>query len=84
MDKYDYLRKEDYSKFHGYAYDGLWAIALAIRQVSKRIRAEFQNVSLDNFHYRDPFWGRMFREALNQTSFVGVTVSRKNNIFKYV
>jgi hypothetical protein len=75
MEKYDYLRKEDYSKFHGYAYDGLWSIALAIGQVNRRIQKEYRNVTLDNFQYRDPFWGRMFREALNQTSFVGVTVS---------
>lgn len=73
--KYNYLRKEDYSKFHGYAYDGLWSIALAIRNAQKKLKTVYTNTTLMEFEYRDPFWSKLFRDALGNTSFVGVTVS---------
>ena len=31
--QYDRARGKDYSRFHGYAYDGIWAIASALHQV---------------------------------------------------
>ena len=31
--QYDSARGGDYSRFHGYAYDGIWAIASALHQV---------------------------------------------------
>lgn len=74
-EKYNYLRKEDYSKFHGYAYDGLWTIALAIKRAQTKLETVYKNTTLQEFEYRDPFWSKLFRDALSETSFIGVTVS---------
>ncbi|XP_015919670.3 gamma-aminobutyric acid type B receptor subunit 2 isoform X2 [Parasteatoda tepidariorum] len=69
--QYDKKREQEYSRFHGYAYDGIWAIALAIQSVSNRLKAKGK--LLKEFQYRDPFWGQLFRDAFNETSFTGVT-----------
>lgn len=39
-----------YSRYHGYAYDGVWAAALAIEEVERKARAF--NMSLPDFDYR--------------------------------
>ena len=75
--KYNYLRKEDYSKFHGYAYDGLWTIALAIRSAQKKLKTVYTNTSLLNFQYRDPFWSKLFRDALS----IRLSIRLSVNIF---
>lgn len=72
--EYDRLRQGEYSRFHGYAYDGIWAIALAIQSVNKKLRMKNLHLTIENFQYRDPFWAELFKEALNETSFDGVTV----------
>ena len=41
-----------YSRYHGYAYDGVWAAALAIEDVGHQAHAH--NLSLSDFSYR---WG---------------------------
>ena len=63
---YNRKRKKDYSKYHGYAYDGIWVIAKAIDNVLHQTRGRF---NMDDF--RSP----SFQAALNDTSFRGVTVS---------
>lgn len=73
--EYDRVRLKEYSRFHGYAYDGIWAIALAIQTVDKKLRMRNSHRTIEDFHYRDPFWAQLFREALNETDFDGVTVS---------
>lgn len=71
------------SKFHGYAYDGLWALALAIESVERRIRQgqvvddmtgrRLRSIAAD-FDYRNPLWGELFRRALTtDVQFDGVT-----------
>lgn len=65
----------EYSRFHGYAYDGIWAIALAIQAVIRKLRTDGSSESLENFKYRNAKWGDLFREALNNISFHGVTGS---------
>uniref|UniRef100_A0AAN0LJ33 Gamma-aminobutyric acid type B receptor n=1 Tax=Polyphagotarsonemus latus TaxID=1204166 RepID=A0AAN0LJ33_9ACAR len=79
--RYNSLRGADYSKFHGYAYDGLWTIALAMQRVQKKLKTVYTNTTLEDFKYRDAFWSKLFRNALNETSFIGVTgnVSFFNN-----
>ncbi|XP_076305711.1 gamma-aminobutyric acid type B receptor subunit 2-like [Tachypleus tridentatus] len=62
------------NRFHGYAYDGIWMIALAIQMVKRKLIAIDSSRTLEMFEYRDPMWGALFREAFNQTSFRGVTV----------
>lgn len=69
------MRLKEYSRFHGYAYDGIWAIALAIQTVERKLRMRNSHRTIEDFHYRDPFWAQLFREALNETDFDGVTVS---------
>ena len=39
-----------YSRYHGYAYDGVWAAALAIQEVGRK--AHYYNTSLAEFSYR--------------------------------
>jgi hypothetical protein len=39
-----------YSRYHGYAYDGVWAAALAIEEVGRKSHA--YNLSLADFTYR--------------------------------
>lgn len=67
--EYDRLRGSEYSRFHGYTYDGIWAAALAIQYV-----AEKREDLLTHFDYRVKDWENIFLEALRNTSFEGVTV----------
>lgn len=71
------MRGNEYSRFHGYTYDGIWAAALAIEYVSEKRN----NYSLDKFNYSDVNWENVFLEALRNTSFEGVTVSLLNTHF---
>lgn len=73
--QYEKRRENEYSRFHGYAYDGIWAIALAIQKVSQKLKAFGRTKSFRDFQHRDPFWGQLFRDSLNETSFTGVTAS---------
>uniref|UniRef100_T1JBF7 Gamma-aminobutyric acid type B receptor subunit 2 n=1 Tax=Strigamia maritima TaxID=126957 RepID=T1JBF7_STRMM len=70
---YDISRKRNYSRFHGYAYDGIWTTALAIEAVMDKLKNRAKERSIDRFEYRDAFWGKIFLEALNETNFEGVT-----------
>lgn len=74
--EYDSRRGQEYSRFHGYTYDGIWATALAIQHVAHRIRHFHKNQTVVDFRYRDPLWEQLFLEALRNTSFEGVTVGR--------
>ncbi|XP_022257647.1 gamma-aminobutyric acid type B receptor subunit 2-like, partial [Limulus polyphemus] len=71
--QYNQARRGSYSRFHGYAYDGIWAIALAIEKVREMLISEESSRSLEIFEYKDPTWARLFREAFNKTSLLGVT-----------
>nr|KAF7425467.1 hypothetical protein H0235_007905 [Vespula pensylvanica] len=71
--EYDSRRGNEYSRFHGYTYDGIWAVALAIQHVARRIRHFRRNQTISDFKYRDSLWEMLFLEALRNTSFKGVT-----------
>lgn len=61
-----------YSKFHGYAYDGIWVIAMAIDTIIKQ----------NGGHYNlSEFRGEKINLALNETNFTGVTVRHETNDF---
>lgn len=79
--EYDSRRGSEYSRFHGYTYDGVWAVALAIQHVAHRIRHFRKNQTVVDFQYRDPLWEELFLEALRNTSFEGVTVRTKLYFF---
>lgn len=72
--EYDSRRGNEYSRFHGYTYDGIWAVAIAIQHVAQRVKSLKREQSVADFKYRDPMWGALFLEALKNTSFEGVTV----------
>ncbi|KAK9876297.1 hypothetical protein WA026_012595 [Henosepilachna vigintioctopunctata] len=71
--EYDSRRGKEYSRFHGYTYDGIWAVALAIQNVAHKVKYFRRNTTVIDFRYRDPLWERLFLEALRNTSFEGVT-----------
>ena len=56
-----------HSKFHGYAYDAVWTIALAVDSIVAGRRGRYDA--------RDFRGDRRLYAALNRTDFVGVTVS---------
>lgn len=64
LKEYNRRRGNEYSRFHGYTYDGIWAVALAIQYVSEK-KENF----LQNFEYRAKEWETVFLEALSNTSF---------------
>ncbi|XP_029170318.1 gamma-aminobutyric acid type B receptor subunit 2, partial [Nylanderia fulva] len=71
--EYDSRRGNEYSRFHGYTYDGIWTVALAVKHVARRIRHIHHNQTISDFRYRDVLWERLFLDALRNTSFDGVT-----------
>ncbi|RZC34862.1 7tm 3 and/or ANF receptor domain containing protein [Asbolus verrucosus] len=71
--EYDSRRGGEYSRFHGYTYDGIWAVALAIQNVAHKIRIYRRNETVSDFRYHDPTWEMLFLDALHNTSFEGVT-----------
>ncbi|EFN87915.1 Gamma-aminobutyric acid type B receptor subunit 2 [Harpegnathos saltator] len=71
--EYDSRRGSEYSRFHGYTYDGIWTVALAVKHVARRIRHFHRNQTISDFRYRDVLWEKLFLDALKNTSFDGVT-----------
>lgn len=73
-------RGKEYSRFHGYTYDGVWTAALAIQEVARKVHQSSHdkgtlNRTIADFQYRDREWEDLFLEALKETSFEGVTVT---------
>ncbi len=66
LQAYNRRRGQHYSRFHGYAYDGIWVIAKAMDYILKK-----------NKHIQsgDIFRSPEMYDALNNTDFIGVTVS---------
>ncbi|XP_074660588.1 gamma-aminobutyric acid type B receptor subunit 2-like [Tubulanus polymorphus] len=65
LSEYDKLRKREYSRFHGYAYDGIWVIAKALDNI---VRAKHgQPITVDDVR------SEAIHTALNDTDFRGVT-----------
>ncbi|XP_063854225.1 gamma-aminobutyric acid type B receptor subunit 2-like isoform X1 [Scylla paramamosain] len=75
--EYDSMRRSEYSRFHGYTYDGVWAMALAIQAVGHQLhRINHQNrtnLTVQDFTYRNPKWEELFTKALSEVKFEGVT-----------
>nr|XP_060630621.1 gamma-aminobutyric acid type B receptor subunit 2 isoform X2 [Anolis sagrei ordinatus] len=61
------------SKFHGFAYDGIWVIAKTLQQAMKILNATNKNQRIEDFNYTNKDLGKIFLDAMNQTSFFGVT-----------
>ncbi|KAK8747898.1 hypothetical protein OTU49_016218, partial [Cherax quadricarinatus] len=75
--EYNELRRSEYSRFHGYTYDGVWAMALAIQAVGHKLHRinhhNKTNKTVQDFSYRDPEWEDLFTKALSEVKFEGVT-----------
>ncbi|CAB3241366.1 unnamed protein product [Arctia plantaginis] len=71
--EYDRRRGLEYSRFHGYTYDGIWAMALAIQTVAQRVKSKYKEKTVQDFKYRDKEWELLFLEALSNVTFEGVT-----------
>lgn len=82
--EYNSRRGGEYSRFHGYTYDGIWTVALAVKHVARRIRHFHRNQTISDFRYRDVLWEKLFLDALRNTSFDGVTVSWPAQQFRAV
>ena len=66
---------EQRSRFHGYAYDGIWALALALHNATNYYRGgPKEKYFLSTFQYHDVLWEEALLESLAATSFMGVTV----------
>ena len=75
-------------RFHGYAYDGIWAIALAIQAVNEE--AKLNNQTMLDFKYRSNFCGFSNNEQIcillckrynNHNNAINVTFMFNNFMF---
>uniref|UniRef100_UPI00358F6F03 gamma-aminobutyric acid type B receptor subunit 2 n=1 Tax=Myxine glutinosa TaxID=7769 RepID=UPI00358F6F03 len=67
---------DPYSKFHGYAYDGIWVIAKMAQRSLELFRTTGKgggNSTLQAFDHSYPQRGQIFLQAMNETNFFGVT-----------
>ncbi|XP_043832547.1 gamma-aminobutyric acid type B receptor subunit 2 isoform X1 [Dromiciops gliroides] len=61
------------SKFHGYAYDGIWVIAKTLQRAMEHLRSSNRHQRIQDFNYTDHKLGKIFLDAMNETNFFGVT-----------
>lgn len=72
------------SKFHGYAYDGIWVIAKTLQRAMETLHASSRHQRIQDFNYTDHTLGRIILNAMNETNFFGVTVSSQASwLFAY-
>lgn len=63
------------SKFHGYAYDGIWVIARTLQRAMNYLNSTKKHQKIEDFNYTNHKLGKIFLDAMNETRFFGVTVS---------
>ncbi|KAJ8004884.1 hypothetical protein DPEC_G00140930 [Dallia pectoralis] len=61
------------SKFHGFAYDGVWVIAKVLTRVIESIRQRERYDIYRNFTVSDEVIGQMVLDSMKKTKFEGVT-----------
>ena len=71
MKRYMKANKGQFSKYHAYAFDGVWVIAKVIDHILKQHRNSSSNKHL---LHEGLFRGDQISTALNDTNFRGVTV----------
>lgn len=64
---------KEYSKFHGYAYDGVWVMAKALDKVLRTLKSQNDEKRFWEFDYKDKKIANLLIEAMNETNFNGVT-----------
>ncbi|XP_019751514.1 gamma-aminobutyric acid type B receptor subunit 2 isoform X1 [Hippocampus comes] len=61
------------SKFHGFAYDGIWVIAKTLTRVMHLLREKQRQSGHPNFTVDNHEVGKMVLDVMNETNFFGVT-----------
>ncbi|XP_035039564.1 gamma-aminobutyric acid type B receptor subunit 2 isoform X2 [Hippoglossus stenolepis] len=61
------------SKFHGFAYDGIWVIARTFTRVMELLRIKQRQNTYHNFTVDDREVGKLVLDVMNETNFFGVT-----------
>ncbi|XP_033112630.1 gamma-aminobutyric acid type B receptor subunit 2-like [Anneissia japonica] len=69
---YKKARGDNFSRFHGYAYDGVWVMAQVLDKVIEGLESN-ETESLESFNYDDEDLLMRIARALNETRFTGVT-----------
>ncbi|XP_071956737.1 gamma-aminobutyric acid type B receptor subunit 2-like [Antedon mediterranea] len=69
---YEKVRGNNYSRFHGYAYDGVWVMAQVLDKVIDSMELN-EIETLQTFKYDDEDLLLRIARALNETKFTGVT-----------
>ena len=59
----------------GFAYDAMWTIATALNRTEDCFKRVKSSLSINNFTYKTKEITEHFKKAINQTNFIGVTVS---------
>lgn len=62
------------SKFHGFAYDGIWVIAKTLSRVMELFRQKQRHDIYHNMTMDDQEVGKLVLDVMNETNFFGVTV----------
>ncbi|XP_071853304.1 gamma-aminobutyric acid type B receptor subunit 2-like isoform X2 [Apostichopus japonicus] len=70
---YNGQRGNEYSVFHGYAYDGVWVMAKALDKVLRTLKETNDEASFWNFDYKNRTIANLLIQAMNETNFMGVT-----------
>lgn len=65
----------EYSKFHGFAYDGIWVIATTLQRAMDSLKRMGHAQTIRDFTYMNKDLGQIFLDSMNETNFFGVTVS---------
>nr|XP_006813974.1 PREDICTED: gamma-aminobutyric acid type B receptor subunit 2-like [Saccoglossus kowalevskii] len=63
----------NFSNLHGYAYDGVWVMALALHRVISRIGEDVFLQENSSYDVGGDVIFDLFMEAMNETDFIGVT-----------
>lgn len=62
------------SKFHGFAYDGIWVIAKTLSRVMELLHQKQRHDIYHNMTMDDREVGKLVLDVMNETNFFGVTV----------
>lgn len=60
----------------GFAYDAVWALAMALNRTEEYLRETKSRLSIDSFTYANKEVMEYLNRSLEETNFAGVTVSR--------
>ena len=59
----------------GFAYDAMWTIATALNRSEEYFKKMKPSLSIKNFTYMSKAMTEHFKNGINETNFIGVTVS---------